>query len=453
MLLDLQAVRTEADLLLVQAIRNIAEPLDAVVPDYDSVLEHIGDASLVLLGEATHGTHEFYQERARITERLIVERGFTAVALEADWPDAYRVNRYVRGAGGDRDAEESLQDFRRFPSWMWRNTDFVDFVGSLKAYNDAVPDDRRAGVYGLDLYSLFSSIEAVVRYLDRVDAPAAARARARYACFDHFNEDSQAYGYAATAGLEDSCEREVVAQLIDLQKAAAAYASRDGHMAEDEYFFAEQNARLAMNAEQYYRSMFRGRGSSWNLRDQHMVETLDALMQHLGRRRPNPKIVVWAHNSHLGNAGATEMGRRGELNVGQLVKNRFGAGARLIGFTTHVGTVTAASEWDGPAELKRVKPSLPGSIEQVLHEAEIPRFFLDLRGHRRALDGFLHPYLERAIGVIYRPETERLSHYFETRLLEQFDSVIHIDRTRAVEPLERSSQWSAEASETYPTGL
>ena len=447
------AVPSEADLLLVQAIRHIAQPLDVFAPDYDALLEHIGDAQFVLLGEATHGTHEFYQQRAVITERLIAECGFTAVALEADWPDAYRVNRYVRGEGADRDAEESLRDFKRFPSWMWRNAAFLDFVGWLRAYNRTVRDEQRAGVYGLDLYSLSSSIEAVVRYLDRVDAPAAARARARYACFDHFNEDSQAYGYAATAGLEDSCEREVVAQLVELQKAAAAYASRDGHVAEDEYFFAEQNARLAMNAEEYYRSMFRGRVPSWNLRDQHMVDTLDALVQHLGRRRPSPKIVVWAHNSHLGNAGATEMGRRGELNVGQLVKNRFGTAARLIGLTTHDGTVTAASEWDGPAELKRVTPSLPGSIEAVLHDTEIPRFFLDLQGHRRALDSFLHPYLERAIGVIYRPETERLSHYFETRLLDQFDGLIHIDRTRAVEPLERSSGWSKDGAETYPTGL
>jgi len=208
-----------------------------------------------------------------------------------------------------------------------------------------------------------------------------------------------------------------------------------------------------MNAEEYYRAVFRGRSSSWNLRDQHMVETLDALMQHLSRRRPNPKIVVWAHNSHLGNAGANEMGRRGELNVGQLVRTRFGTSARLIGFTTHDGTVTAATEWGGPAELKQVNPSLPGSIEQVLHETEIPRLFLDLRGHRRSLDAFQYSYLERAIGVIYRPETERISHYFETRLLDQFDSVIHIDRTRAVEPLERSGGWSAEAAETYPTGL
>ena len=446
-------MHSESDLLLVQAIRHIAQVLDTRAPDYDDVLEHVGDARFVLLGEATHGTHEFYQERARITERLIVERGFTAVALEADWPDAYRVNRYVQGQGDDGDAEESLRGFRRFPSWMWRNADFLDFVGWLRDYNQTVPAEQRAGVYGLDLYSLFSSIDAVVHYLERVDAPAAARARARYACFDHFNEDSQAYGYAATTGLEESCEREVVEQLVELQKAAAAYGSRNGLMAEDEYFFAEQNARLAKNAEEYYRAMFRGRVSSWNLRDQHMVETLEALAGHLERRRPNPKIVVWAHNSHLGDARATEMGRRGELNVGQLVKDRCGTAARLIGFTTYDGSVTAASEWGGPAELKRVRPSLPGSIEQVLHDTEIPRFFLDLQGHRRALDGFLHPYLERAIGVIYRPQTERLSHYFETRLLDQFDGVIHIDRTRAVEPLERTAGWSAEAAETFPTGL
>jgi erythromycin esterase-like protein len=317
-----------------------------------------------------------------------------------------------------------------------------------------LPAADRAGFYGLDLYSLFSSIEAVIRYLDRVDPETADRARRRYACFDHFEQDSQAYGYAATSGIVESCEPEVVAQLVELRQAGAGHLARDGQMAEDELFIAEQNARLVKNAEAYYRSMFRGRIASWNLRDQHMVETLDALTRHLGRRRQPVKTIVWAHNSHLGDARATEMGQHGELNVGQLVRERYGADAVLIGFTTHDGTVTAATDWDGPAELKRVRPSLPDSVERLLHDTGQPRFLLDIRRNRPMLAALEEPRLERAIGVIYRPETERASHYFHVQLVNQFDAVIHIDHTRAVEPLERSVAWRApEPAETYPSGL
>ena len=441
-----------AERRVADAIRRHATPLRELAPDFSDVTDSLSHARFVLLGEASHGTHEFYEARARITERLITKHGFSAVAVEADWPDAYRANRYVRGEGNDHDAEEALGSFKRFPTWMWRNSVVLDFIGWLRDHNATQPAVDKAGFYGLDLYSLFGSIEAVVTYLDRVDPAAAGRARARYRCFDHFHEDSQAYGYSASRGLTESCENKVVEQLVELR--AATYATRDGLAAEDEYFFAEQNARLAKNAEAYYRSMFRGRVSSWNLRDQHMVETLDALALHLGQRKPGAKIVVWAHNSHLGDARATEMGERGEWNVGQLVRERHGAESVSVGFTTHDGTVTAATDWDEPAQRKRVLPSLPSSIERACHDTGLPAFTLDLRASHDASRALSSRHLERAIGVIYRPETERASHYFHAHVARQFDVLIHIDHTRAVEPLEREAPWAdPEPSETYPTGL
>src|SRR5436853_1163108 len=340
------------------AVRTALRGLTGAAGDYDPLLEWIGDARFVLLGEASHGTHEFYKERAQITKRMMKEKGFTAVAVEADWPDAYRVNRYVRGLGDDAEAIDALADFKRFPAWMWRNADVLDFVGWLRAYNEALSLNARVGFYGLDLYSLHASIEAVLKYLDQIDPAAARRARYRYSCFEHFGEDTQAYGYAASFGLSESCETEVVNQLIELQRRAAEYARRDGRVAADEFFFAEQNARLVKNAEEYYRMMFRGRVSTWNLRDRHMAETLHALAAHLEQQGERAKVVVWAHNSHLGDARATELGAGGELNVGQLVRERYDRQAVLVGFSTHSGTVTAASNWDGPAERKRVRPAL-----------------------------------------------------------------------------------------------
>ncbi len=440
--------------LLVQTIRRAAHPLTGAVQDYDPLMERIGEARFVLLGEASHGTHEFYRERARITRRLILEKGFHAVAVEADWPDADRVNRHVRGRSEDAEAIEALAGFRRFPAWMWRNADVLDFVGWLREHNDAIDrPERRVGFYGLDLYSLHASMAAVIAYLDKVDPEAAGRARERYACFDLHGDDEQAYGFAASIGLGQSCENEVVTQLVELQRAAIEYALRDGRIAEDDFFDAEQNARVVRDAEQYYRTMYRGEVASWNLRDRHMVETLDALVAHLSRNTAPVKVVVWAHNSHLGDARATQMADRGEWNLGQLVRERYGDEAVLVGFTTHDGTVTAASNWDAPAERKRVRPSRPDSYESLLHETGLERFFLPLRGGPVA-EALRQPRLERAIGVIYRPETERASHYFPARLAEQFDAVIHIDRTRAVEPLERTSDWVAgEVSETYPSGV
>jgi erythromycin esterase-like protein len=439
------------DPALAGEVRRAAKPMSGAPNDYDALLDRVGGARFVLVGEASHGTHEFYRHRAEITKRLIAEKGFTVVAVEADWPDAYRVNRYVRGGSSDADGEAALGDFKRFPRWMWRNADVLDFVGWLRAHNEELgAGERRAGFYGLDLYSLHSSMGAVLSYLDRVDPEAARRARYRYGCFDHFGEDTQAYGYAAGFGLTESCEKEVLTQLVELRRQAADYASRDGRVAADEFFFAEQNARLVKNAEEYYRTMFRGGVSSWNLRDTHMVETLDALMAHLTKLEGETKAVVWAHNSHLGDARATEMSRRGELNVGQLVRERHGEEAVLVGFTTYTGTVTAADDWDEPAQRKRVRPGLADSYEALFHDVGLPQFLLITAAATNAVAG---PLLERAIGVIYRPETERLSHYFHARLATQFDVVIHVDETRAVEPLERVAEPEPEVPETFPSGI
>lgn len=423
--------------------------------DYDPLIDFIGDAHFVLLGEASHGTHEFYRERAEITKRLILEKGFSAVAVEADFPDAYRINRYVRGIGEDKDSIDALGGFKRFPAWMWRNADVLNFIGWLREYNEGLPfGSQKVGFYGLDLYSLHTSIEAVLGYLEKIDRAAAMRARERYSCFDHFGEDTQAYGYAAAFGITRSCEDEVVGQLLEINRRATEFARNDGRIAPDDHFAAEQNARLVKNAEKYYRMMFRSDVSSWNLRDSHMAETLKELEDHLSAQSGNAKVVVWEHNSHLGDARATEMGRRGEWNVGQLTRERHGDDAVLIGFTTNTGTVTASTDWGGEALRRHVRPALPGSIENIFHQTGMERFFVLLRSNPDLADALRSPLLERAIGVIYRPETERHSHYFRARVSEQFDAVIHFDETRAVEPLERSSVWErGEVMETYPSGV
>ncbi len=440
--------------IISNVIKDEAHRLSGDNSDYDLLPAFVTNARLCLLGEATHGTHEFYRERAEITKRLIKEKGYTAVAVEADWPDAFRVNRYVRGLSDDRNADEALGGFKRFPTWMWRNTVVLDFVEWLRDYNASLPQNApRAGFYGLDLYSLYTSIESVLSYLTKVDPEAAKRARYRYSCFEHFGEDTQAYGYAANFGLTESCERDVIDQLVELRRRAADYASRDGRVAQDEFFFAEQNARLVLNAERYYRTMFQGRVESWNLRDRHMADTLEALLNHLGAHGGQAKAAVWEHNSHLGDARATYMSDYGELNVGQLVRERYGAEAALIGFTTYTGTVTAASNWDGPAERKRVRPALENSYEDLFHQQAIGDFLITLKSEPVAI-ALRKPRLERAIGVIYLPETERQSHYFDAQLSNQFDAVIHFDETHALEPLEREALWqSGEPPETFPTGV
>jgi erythromycin esterase-like protein len=434
-------------------VRDAAHILTGDAGDYDPLMELIGDARFVLLGEASHGTHDFYAERCAITRRLILEKGFTAIAVEADWPDAYQVNRYVMGKGDSRSADEALNGFERFPTWMWRNTVVRDFVEWLRLHNAGA--QRKSGFYGLDLYSLYRSVSEVITYLDRVDPEGARRARQRYACFEQYADDSQEYGFAAGLGITRSCEDDVVKQLVELRRKAGEYLGADGDEAADEFFFAEQNARLVQNAEEYYRTMFRGHISSWNLRDSHMAETLDALYEHLCRRDPEARIVVWAHNSHLGDASATESGRRGEHNLGQLTRAHHRNDVRLIGFTTNTGTVTAASDWDRPAERKQVRHAMEGSYERLLHQTGIPKFLLLLEPGSAVAGVLSTPLLERAIGVVYRPETERMSHYFHASLPSQFDAIIHCDTTTALRPLEPEPGWlgGEEFPETYPSAL
>jgi erythromycin esterase-like protein len=436
-------------------IAKMADPLVGAPEDFAPLLDLVGEARLVLIGEASHGTHEFYRIRAQISKALIEQHGFQAVAVEADWPDAYRINRFVHGAGEDLDSVEALGGFRRFPQWMWRNADVLDFVGWLREHNDAQDrDERKCGFYGLDLYSLHTSIEGVLTYLGKVDPEAARRARHHYGCFEQFGKEIQSYGWAAGFGLGPTCQNAVVRELVELRRKAMEYQQRDGQVAADAFFCAEQNALVVRNAEEYYRNMFRREVSSWNLRDTHMMESLVALTNHLGKRGAPARVIVWAHNSHLGDARATQMGERGELNLGQLVRERFPEKTVSIGFTTYDGTVTAASDWDGPAERKQVRPAHPESYEALFHQVDTPRFFLNLRDHRGLAAALRGERLERAIGVIYRPETELISHYFHARLPDQFDAILHYDHTRAVEPLERTAEWQAgEVEETFPSGL
>lgn len=423
---------------LIDTITDAAQPLPEGIDKYSSLLEKIGDARFVLIGEASHGTHEFYQARIEITQQLIEKKNFMAVAIEGDWPDAYRIHRYLQGKGNKENMEEALSEFKRFPTWMWRNTTLPPFLQWLRAYNDNLSSPlKKIGFYGLDLYSLYSSMQAVINYLSTVDPEAAKQARLRYACFDHVKPDPQTYGYLTSRGIKKPCVKEAVEQLLELQHHAFDYVRQDGLMASDEYFYATQNARLVKNAEKYYRSMFEGHVTSWNVRDKHMAETLNVLADHLENRFERPaKIIVWAHNSHVGDARATEMGLQREVNIGQLVREEHDADTYLIGFSTYEGSVTAASEWGGPPECKNINPGLEGSYEELFHHIKHKNFLLDLRSNKN-LEHYLNiPRLQRAIGVIYRPETERESHYYFTRLPYQFDSIIHFDRTTPVQPLD-----------------
>ena len=422
-----------------------AEPL----PDIDdaafaAAFDRYADSRVVLLGESSHGTSEFYRARAAITRRLIEEHGFDFVAVEADWPDAAAIDRHVRQQPHRKMA---TTPFSRFPTWMWRNTDVDSFVRWLRGYNAIHSARQRAAFYGLDLYNMRGSMAAVLEYLDKVDPGAAAEARKRYACLDPWSAEPAAYGRASLGEGYAICERPVLSILVDLARNAVEYSAHDG----ERFFDATQNARLVADAERYYRVMYYGAHESWNLRDQHMFDTLEHI---LNARGPASKAVVWAHNSHIGDARYTEMGAaRAELNIGQLCRQRFGRGAALIGFGTHGGTVLAASDWDAPAEVKTVRPSRSDSYEALCHDTGINRFLVDLRpGRNEALrDALREPRLERYIGVIYRPDTERMSHYSQASLSEQYDGFVWFDETRAVTALSTQSQ--AGEDETYPFGL
>ncbi len=432
----------------------LTENPDSLTP----LLHRIGHARVVLIGEATHGTHEFYRLRAELTKRLITDHGFSAIAVEGDWPDAYRVNQFVRRSGPlhDTDAIQALEGFERFPQWMWRNADVLDFIGWLRDHNDALAGPAApVGFYGLDLYSLHASMAAVIAYLDTVDPEAAHVARERYACFDHVGLDPLAYGRGVRLKLSPSCERETLEQLRDLQQRSMRSIRQAAPTDTAALFAAEQNARVVRHAEQYYRGMFDAQVNTWNLRDRHMMSTLQALRIFLDRQMVTPsKLVVWAHNSHVGDARATAMTDAGEVNLGQLSREAWGSEVALVGFSTFSGTVTAATDWDAPCSRMAVRPALPESLEWLLHEVGAPdSAYLPARGSA-VEDALLRPRLARAIGVIYRPHTERESHYYRVSAARQFDALIHIDRTRAVEPLEAVGLTATnELPDTYPTSL
>lgn len=430
---------------VLDALGKAAEPLPALDdPAFAQAFDRFGSSRVVLLGEASHGTSEFYRARAAITRRLIEHHGFTIVAVEADWPDAAVIDRHIRLMPAEQAPQQA---FTRFPAWMWRNRDVDAFIGFLRRHNETRAPEARVSFRGLDIYSMTTSISAVVRYLERVDPAAAAEARLRYACFAPWSRELAAYGRASLSKGYALCELPVTRILVDLLQRRMEYAARDGA----EFFDAEQNARVVANAERYYRVMYYGAHESWNLRDRHMFDTLQRILERAG---PEGKAVVWAHNSHIGDARFTDMGaERGEINLGQLVRQKYGSRAALIGFGTDAGTVAAASEWDAPMEIKPVRPSRPDSYEALCHQLGQERFLLDLGDRldanlRKALS---RPRLERYIGVIYRPETERWSHYSFASLPDQYDAFVWFDQTRAIVPV--PAPVTIGEDETYPFGL
>ena len=431
-----------------EIIKAFCEPLPAPerAEDFGAFFDRFADVKVVLLGEATHGTSEFYIARAAITRRLIERHGFTIVAVEADWPDAARIDAYVRHLA-PRSVEEEA--FSRFPTWMWKNVEVRAFAEWMRAHNEALPPERRAEFRGLDVYSLNGSIKAVLGYLAEVDPEAVQAARGRYGCLSPWQSDPARYGRAVHYGQKKPCEQALLDQLADLLNKRLAYTEADGGEA---YFDAVQNARIVRAAEHYYRIMYEGSTESWNLRDRHMFETLQAV---LARRGDGAKAVVWAHNSHIGNAAATAMGWQGEFNIGELCRTAYRDEAVLIGFGTDRGTLAAASDWDEPMEIKTVLPARPDSHERVFRDTGVARSLTDWRRHdRQALREVLaHPRLERAIGVVYRPETELYSHYFEAVLSEQFDAFVWFEETKAVTPLDAGHRRPEDAPETYPFGL
>jgi protein-L-isoaspartate(D-aspartate) O-methyltransferase len=418
-----------------------AEPLpDFDDPAFGALFDRFGKKRVVLLGEASHGTSQFYRARDAITRRLIKRHGFTIVAVEADWPDAAAVNRQVRSLPPVAGAPAP---FQRFPTWMWRNRDVDRFRAWLTGHNQTarVP----CGFYGLDIYNMRAAIAEVLAYLGRVDPEAAKVARQRYACLTPWQHEPSTYGRAVLTAGYRKCEEDIVRQCREMLEKEFEYAERDG----DEFLDAAQNARLVASAERYYRIMYYGGAASWNLRDRHMFETLEHLLDWQG---PEAKAVVWAHNSHIGDARATGMGwSRGEFNIGQLARERFGADCALIGMGTDSGTVACASDWDEPMEIKPVRPSQEGSVEGLCHDSHVPRFLLDFGRARPLAKRLEDERLERFIGVIYRPDTELASHYVEVSLSRQFDAYLWFDRTEAVE--ETGPEQHQGVPDTYPFGV
>lgn len=437
--------KREASKRLVDALRQYAEPLPAPEQQeaFGQFFDRFGDAQIVLLGEATHGTSEFYNARAAITRQLIEHHGFTVVAVEADWPDAARIDGYVRH---HEKRPRRGEGFVRFPTWMWRNAELLAFADWMRGHNEGQPDRAKASFHGLDVYSLSESIHSVLTYLDKVDPDEATMARWRYGCLTPWQDEPAKYGHAVVRGERPDCAQQAVEQLHTLLDKRLGYLASDG----DAWFDATQNARIVREAERYYRAIYQGGATSWNLRDRHMFSTLQAVIAHRG---VGTKAVVWAHNSHIGDASATAMGWNGEFNIGQLCRVAYGDDAVLIGFGTDTGTVAAASEWGADMQVKTVRPARPDSYEHAFRRTGLARTLTDWRGRsRQSLAHILRePLLERAIGVVYRPETEFLSHYFEAVLADQFDAFVWFEHSNAVTPLGHEKPHGA--PETYPFGL
>jgi len=470
--------RIKSQAIPIQRQRIATPSAPAGVDPFALLLTAVGDAKIVMIGEASHGTEEFYAMRAEITERLINEKGFQIVACEADWPDCMRINKYVRNDYADfidKDPVSALGEFKRFPRWMWRNNVVADFIRWLRTMNDGRRYEEKVGFYGLDLYSMHSSREEVTRHLEKIDPPAARRAKKLYACFDQYisadEEKLDVRQYAEEHEMNEACHNEVLQVLKDMNRRYFEQIQKDSSIAQsDKIFYAKMNAKVVMGAEEYYGNMLKGRNQTWNIRDTHMVSMLEDLINHLEQTSNKPmKAVVWAHNSHLGDARATERSGTGKVNIGHLVREKWGLDKTYnIGFTTYTGSVTAANEWGEPPHFFKVTPGMSGSVEQLFHQVTtIPQtpsnFMLVMRSNTKEIqpDKQLNQMLsskqrlERAIGVIYRPQTERWSHYFNTDLPRQFDTVIHLDTTRALLPLEFTPQWKKgadEMDETYPFG-
>jgi erythromycin esterase-like protein len=432
-------------------LSKIILPFTTLPEDYSPLLADIGDAHLVLIGEASHGTHEFYKIRAEISKRLIEEKGFQAIAIEGDWPEVYNINTYIKGKDPSIDEYKALASFERFPSWMWCNYDVLKCIRWLRAYNDRLPTHLvKVGMYGLDLYSLHASISIVIQYLEKNDPEAAKRARERYQCLQEYGDEPTHYAYAVEKGLVPGCKEKVYSQLVELLQMEMRKWQEIG-IDQEELLFLIQNAKIVVNAEAYYGALLKGPEVTWNLRDRHMMDTLESLRlyyQHI--LGIPPKIIIWAHNSHVGDARATQSAQRGEINIGQLAREKYKHDCYLIGFSTYTGEVTAASTWGGITQRKKVRPALQGSYEHAFRQLKAPNFLLFLNEE----SPLQQPRLQRAIGVIYRPETERMSHYYYSYLLQQFDALIHIDITSAVTPLYETHAWEkGELPETFPFGL
>lgn len=424
-----------------EMLRQALRPMPGTDEDLDPVIDAAAGSRFVVIGEATHGTHEFYSLRAALTQRLIRDYGFNAVAVEADWPDAYQVNRYVQCESSHSEAALALSTFGRFPRWMWRNVVVLDFVAWLRRHNESVPPERRVGFYGLDVYSLHASMALVVTYLEQVEPEAAARARERYSSFDHYARDPEQYDFLTDIGLDPAHEHEVAALLEEMRLSAEQDLAQEGLVERDAPLVKGLMFAAAQHAGAYYRGMYRGDAGSWNLRERHMAATLEALAAHLHREQGRAHIVVWAHNAHAGDARATEMARRHELSLGQLVRAAHGVDSTLVGFTTYAGLLTTAREWNGPAGRVHLSDALPHSCEALFHATGLGSCQVVWRESPDAEAILDRPRLERGVGMVYRPETERVSHYFESRLPRRFDAVIHVDHTTAVEPLDPLPEW------------